>query len=60
MKEMNEEQRKEFIKNYKKDKIDIWDKMVRDKVITEQQAEEIKKIIPYHKNKDTEYKRNQQ
>ena len=34
--------------------------MVRDKVITEQQAEEIKKIIPYHKNKDKEYKRNQQ
>lgn len=46
---MSEEQRKEFIKNYKKNKINVIDKMVRDKVITKEQAEEIRKIMPRHK-----------
>lgn len=59
MKEMDREQRKEFVKNYYRDKMNIWDKMVKDNVITEQQAEEIKKVIPYHRNKCKEYKKDQ-
>lgn len=52
MKDMNEEQRKEFIQDYRKNKIDIVDKMVQDKVITKEQAEEIRKIMPrYRKHK---------
>lgn len=52
MKGMNEEQRKEFIQNYRKDKVNVWDKMVEDKVITKEQAEEIRNIMPHHKQKD--------
>jgi len=59
MKEMDRDQRREFVKNYYRDKMNIWDKMVKDNVITEQQAEEIKKVIPYHKNKCKEYKKDQ-
>src|SRR5690606_19106542 len=56
MKDMNEEERKEFIKNYRKDKVNVWDKMVKDKVITEEQADEIRKIMPHHKHKHNKKK----
>lgn len=56
MKDMNEEQRKELIRNYRKDKVNIWEKMVQDKVITIEQAEEIRKIMPHHKHKDLKKK----
>ena len=57
IKSMPEEQRKEFIQNYRKDKVDVMEKIVRDKVITKEQAEEIRKIIPKHKHKDCKNRR---
>ena len=50
MKDMNEEQRKEFIENYRKNKVDIIEKMVKDKVISKEQAEEIRKIMSGRKH----------
>ncbi|MGI5997704.1 MAG: hypothetical protein ACOX89_03465 [Lutispora sp.] len=58
MKDMTEDQRKEFIKNYRKNKVDIWEKMVKDQVITQEQADEIRKAMPHHRQKD--YKKKQQ
>ncbi len=43
---MTPEEKKEYFENAKKDRKDIIEKMVEDKVITRQQAEEIKKAIP--------------
>lgn len=56
MRNMPEDQRKEYIQNYKKDKVDVMEKMVRDKIITKEQAEEIRKIMPMHKHKDCKKK----
>ncbi|SHI96833.1 hypothetical protein [Lutispora thermophila] len=50
MKNMTEEQRKEFIRNYRKDKVDLWEKMVDDKIITKEQADEIRKLLPHHRH----------
>lgn len=43
---MTPEEKKEYFENAKKDRKDIIERMVEDKVITNQQAEEIKKAIP--------------
>lgn len=56
MKDMTEEQRKEFIKNYRKNKVDLWEKMVNDQIITQEQADEIRKIMPQHRHKDHKHK----
>jgi len=60
MKDMTEEQRKEFIKNYRKNKVDVWEKMVKDKVITQEQADEIRKVMPHHRHKDHKHEGCQQ
>ncbi|MGE5679074.1 MAG: hypothetical protein ACM3ZR_13550, partial [Pseudomonadota bacterium] len=46
LRSMTAEERKEFYEKSKRDKKDIITKMVEDKVITEEQAKEIKKAIP--------------
>ncbi len=46
LKSMTPEQRKEYFDNSKRDKKDILTRMVEDKVITKEQAEEIRKAIP--------------
>lgn len=51
MKDMTEEQRREHMQNYRKNKTNVIDKMVQDKVITQEQAENIKKIIPKHRRR---------
>lgn len=43
---MTPEARKEYFESIKKDRKDIISRMVEDKIITEKQAEEIKKAIP--------------
>ncbi len=48
-KNMSEEERKEFIKNYRKNKISFIDKMVEDKVIKKDQAKKIKEIMQKYK-----------
>ena len=54
IKDMDEAQRKEYMQNYRKNKINVVDKMVQDKVITKEQAESIKEIMPKHKHKRKE------
>lgn len=51
MKDMTEEQRREHMQNYRNNKINVIDKMVQDKIITKEQAENIKKIIPKHRRR---------
>lgn len=51
MKDMTEEQRREHMQNYRKNKTNVIGKMVQDKVITQEQAENIKKIIPKHRRR---------
>ncbi len=51
MKNMTEEQRREHMQNYRKSKTNVIDKMVQDKVITQEQAESIKKIMKKHRRK---------
>lgn len=46
LKKMSPEERKQYFKECKKDRKDILTKMVEDKVITEEQAKEIRKAIP--------------
>ena len=46
LKTMTEEERKEYFAKAKKDRKDILTRMVEDKVITKEQAEEIRKAIP--------------
>ena len=46
LKSMTPQERKEFFKESKKDRKDVIDKMVEDKVITKEQAKEIRKAIP--------------
>ena len=46
IKDMNEEERKEFVESYRKTKVNIVDKMIKDEIINEKQGEEIKKIMP--------------
>jgi uncharacterized protein YutE (UPF0331/DUF86 family) len=46
LKSMTPQERKEFFKESKKDRRDIINKMVEDKIITEEQAKEIRKAIP--------------
>lgn len=46
LKGMTESQRKEYFKNRKRDTRDIIEKMLEDKIITEKQAEEIRKALP--------------
>ena len=46
LKTMTPEERKEYFDHNKRERKDIIDRMVEDKVITEKQAEEIKKAIP--------------
>lgn len=48
LKDMTEEQKKEFFQNYKKSRKDVVQKMIDDKVINEKQAEEIRKIMPQY------------
>ncbi|MPN21261.1 hypothetical protein SDC9_168640 [bioreactor metagenome] len=56
LKGMTEEQKKEFFQNYKKSRKDVVQKMVDDKIITKEQAEEIRKIMPQH----NKYNKNKQ
>ncbi|MCK9216430.1 MAG: hypothetical protein M0P77_00710 [Firmicutes bacterium] len=51
MKDMTEEQRRQHMQDYRKNKTNVIDKMVQDKVITQEQAESIKKIMPKHKRR---------
>ena len=46
LKSMTPEERKAYFKEHKKEREDILTKMVEDKVITKEQAEEIRKAIP--------------
>ncbi len=46
LKSMTPDERKEYFKETKKDRKDIITKMVEDKVITEKQADEIRKAVP--------------
>ena len=46
LKSMTPEERKAYFKEYKNERKDIITKMVEDKVITKEQAEEIRKAIP--------------
>lgn len=46
LKDMNEEQRKEYFRKVKKDRKDIITRMVEEKVITKKQAEELRKALP--------------
>ncbi len=50
MKSMDEAQRKEYMEDYRKNKVNVVDKMVEDKVINEEQGERIKEIMPKHKH----------
>lgn len=45
LKEMPEAERKEFLKNKKKDKNSIFEEMVKDKVITQQEADLLKNTV---------------
>ncbi len=47
IKTMTEEQRKEYFEKNKMQRKNMIDKMVEDKVITEEQAKEIKNVIPW-------------
>ncbi|HPW42145.1 MAG TPA: hypothetical protein PLW98_11575, partial [Bacillota bacterium] len=46
LKSMTPEERKAYFKEHKNERKDIITKMVEDKVITKEQAEEIRKAIP--------------
>ena len=51
MKNMSEEERKDFIKDYRKTKVNVVDKMIEDNVINEEQGEELRKIMPVRKKR---------
>ncbi|RKD29487.1 hypothetical protein [Thermohalobacter berrensis] len=51
IKNMTVEEKREHFKNHKKRKIDIIDQMIQDKIITEEQGEKIRKILPRKKFK---------
>lgn len=49
---LKEEERKEFIRNYRKNRINVFDKMVEDKVINEEQAKTIKELMHKYKKEN--------
>ncbi|HYF82943.1 MAG TPA: hypothetical protein VEB00_07950 [Clostridia bacterium] len=59
LKSMTPEERKEYFRESKKERKDIITKMVEDKVITEKQAEEIRKAVPeLNRSRSKELKQN--